>query len=204
MPSTEVGAEVRRNRALNCWPWVRSFTHSPDAVIHSPAAIVAAWPTTVTRSRCPRAFARRTQNPFSALWKVTRSTRPARTSWLKRSGCVIMRIVASSGLLIARQGQQCANEPPRCTLATILYAMHSLGCPPARGVAGLIFLFGGAASPFIPTSVIVRAKKSVNMPMTSRGAATTSGPVSAFRHRPPARLGHYLSLAKSGRDLTCR
>jgi hypothetical protein len=23
---------------------VRSFTHSPDAVIHSPAAIVAAWP----------------------------------------------------------------------------------------------------------------------------------------------------------------
>ena len=22
MPSTEVGAEVRRKRALNCWPWV--------------------------------------------------------------------------------------------------------------------------------------------------------------------------------------
>jgi len=37
MPSTEVGAEQRRNRALNCWPWVRSFTHSPEAVIHSPA-----------------------------------------------------------------------------------------------------------------------------------------------------------------------
>jgi len=34
--------------------------HSPDAVIHSPAEIVAAWPTTVTRSRWPRAFARRT------------------------------------------------------------------------------------------------------------------------------------------------
>jgi len=48
--------------------------------IHSPAAIVAACPITVTRSRCPRAFARKTQNPFSALWKVTRSTRPAKTS----------------------------------------------------------------------------------------------------------------------------
>ena len=80
MPSAEVGGDVRRNRALNCWPCVRSLTHSPDAVIHSPAAMVAAWPTTVTTSRCPRALARRTQKPFSALWYVTRSTRPARTS----------------------------------------------------------------------------------------------------------------------------
>ena len=39
MPSAEVGGDVRRNRALNCWPCVRSLTHSPDAVIHSPAAI---------------------------------------------------------------------------------------------------------------------------------------------------------------------
>ena len=45
MPSSEVGAEVFRNCALNCWPWVRSLTHSPDAVIHSPAEITAAWPT---------------------------------------------------------------------------------------------------------------------------------------------------------------
>src|SRR6516225_5089810 len=29
MPSAEVGGDVRRNRALNCWPWVRSLTHSP-------------------------------------------------------------------------------------------------------------------------------------------------------------------------------
>ena len=35
------GSEVRRNLALNCWPWVRSLTHSPEAVIHSPAAMVA-------------------------------------------------------------------------------------------------------------------------------------------------------------------
>ena len=51
MPSTEVGAEVRRNRALNCWPWVRSLTHWPEAMIHSPAEMTAACPTTVTTSR---------------------------------------------------------------------------------------------------------------------------------------------------------
>jgi hypothetical protein len=62
IPSAEVGGDVRRNRALNCWPWVRSLTHSPEAVIHSPAEMVATWPTTVTTSRCPRALARRTQN----------------------------------------------------------------------------------------------------------------------------------------------
>src|SRR5712675_1091908 len=87
MPSIEVGAEVRMKRALNCWPWVWSLTHSPDAVIHSPAEIVAAWPMTVTRSRWPRAFARRTQKPFSLLWKVTRSTKPASTSWVDGSCC---------------------------------------------------------------------------------------------------------------------
>src|ERR1700732_1198904 len=50
MPSIEVGADVRMKRALNCWPWVRSLTHSPDAVIHSPAEIVAALPTTVRQN----------------------------------------------------------------------------------------------------------------------------------------------------------
>src|SRR6266571_8975099 len=35
MLSTDVGAEVLRNRALNCWPWVRSLTQLPDAVTHS-------------------------------------------------------------------------------------------------------------------------------------------------------------------------
>jgi hypothetical protein len=25
MPSAEVGGDMRRNRALNCWPWVRSL-----------------------------------------------------------------------------------------------------------------------------------------------------------------------------------
>ena len=74
-------------RALNCWPWVRSLTHSPDAVIHSPGETMAAWPTTVIRSRCPRAFVLRTQKPFSGLWKVTRSTSPARTSRSELSAC---------------------------------------------------------------------------------------------------------------------
>ena len=83
MPSTDDGVEVRTKRALNGYPWVRSLTHSPEAVIHSPAPTMAAWPTTVARSRWPRALVRSTQKPFSGLWKVTRSTRPARTS---RSG----------------------------------------------------------------------------------------------------------------------
>src|SRR6476619_1673134 len=95
MPSIDVGAEVFRNRALNCWPWVRSLIHSPDAVIHSPAEIVAAWPTTVTKSRWPRAFALRTQKPFSALWKVTRSARPVRTSWVDDSSADFMWALGS-------------------------------------------------------------------------------------------------------------
>ena len=41
MPSIELGAELSRKRALNCWPCVRSLTQLPDAVIHSPAEIVA-------------------------------------------------------------------------------------------------------------------------------------------------------------------
>jgi len=41
MPSAEFGGDVRKKRALNCWPCVRSLTHSPEAVIHSPAEMVA-------------------------------------------------------------------------------------------------------------------------------------------------------------------
>ena len=67
MPSSDVGSEVFRNFALNCWPWVRSLIHSPDAVIHSPAEMTAACPITVINSRCPRALIRRTQKPESSL-----------------------------------------------------------------------------------------------------------------------------------------
>src|SRR5580700_72886 len=48
--------------------------------MYSPAVMDGAAPSTVTRSRCPRALMRRTQKPVSALWKVTRSTRPANGS----------------------------------------------------------------------------------------------------------------------------
>src|SRR6202049_4235821 len=48
--------------------------------MYSPAAMDGAAPSTVTRSRSPRALMRRTQKPLSALWKVTRSTKPANGS----------------------------------------------------------------------------------------------------------------------------
>src|SRR5882672_5700758 len=48
--------------------------------MYSPGVIVAAVPTTVTRSRWPRTLTRRTQKPVSELWNVTRSTSPDRGS----------------------------------------------------------------------------------------------------------------------------
>jgi len=81
------GAEVRMKRALNCRPWVRSLIHSPDVVIHSPAPTMAAWPTTVTRSRWPRALIRSTQKPFSGFWNGPHSTGPARSSRSGDSAC---------------------------------------------------------------------------------------------------------------------
>src|SRR5271169_3203478 len=80
IPSSVVGGLVFRKDARNCWPWVRSFTQVPLIWMNSPALISAARPTTVTRSLWPRTLTRSTQNPFSGLWKVTRSTRPARAS----------------------------------------------------------------------------------------------------------------------------
>jgi len=80
MPSTVVGAVALRNEALNWTPCVRSFIQEPLVWMNSPAEIIAAWPTTVMRSRWPRALTRSTQKPFSELWNVTRSTRPAKTS----------------------------------------------------------------------------------------------------------------------------
>src|SRR5258705_6370720 len=70
-----------------CGNGVWSLTHPPDAVLPSPAEIGAGWPMTVTRSGWRGAFARRTQKPFSLLWKVTRSTKPASTSWVDGSCC---------------------------------------------------------------------------------------------------------------------
>src|SRR5688572_15124542 len=98
MPSSVVGGAARRKVALNCRPWVRSLTQVPEAWTNSPALIVAAALTTVTRSRWPRTLTRSTQKPFSALWYVTRSTRPARAS---RSGAGEMLILACSTAVTA-------------------------------------------------------------------------------------------------------
>src|SRR3954468_23260604 len=83
IPSSVVGGAALRKAALNCRPWVGSLTQLPLAWTNSPALIEAAAPTTVTSSRCPRTLTRSTQKPVSGLWKVTRSTSPAKAS---RSG----------------------------------------------------------------------------------------------------------------------
>ena len=70
---------------------MRSFTQVPLIWTNSPALINTARPTTVTRSLWPLALTRSTQNPFSGLWNVTRSTRPARASL-----AVVWAIVATS------------------------------------------------------------------------------------------------------------
>src|SRR5262249_24501009 len=88
MPSSVLGGTTRRVCALNCSPWVRSVTHPPWPSMYSPGVIVAAVPTTVTRSRCPRTLTRRTQKPVSSLWKVTRSTAPVRWSGGLVGDCV--------------------------------------------------------------------------------------------------------------------
>ncbi len=70
MPSSVVGRAARSNAALNCTPWLRSLTQRPLAWTNSSALIIAAAPTTVTRSRWPRTLTRRTRNSFSVLWNV--------------------------------------------------------------------------------------------------------------------------------------
>ena len=121
IPSMDVGADVRINRVLNCWPWVRSLSHSPEAVIHSPAEMMAAWPTTVTRSRWPRALMRRTQKPFSTLWKVTRSTRPARTScW----AVAVSGFMVAVGASLHANPTVCQNFSTRCRAWTSALHLH--------------------------------------------------------------------------------
>ena len=91
MPSIDVGAEVLRNRAFKLLA-VRNGRSSIAPRRHPFAGgNRRRMATTVTRSRCPRAFARRTQKPFSVLWKVTRSTKPARTSCVDDCGGDFMR-----------------------------------------------------------------------------------------------------------------
>ena len=99
----------------------KTLTQSPEAVILSPAEIVAAWPTMVARSRCPRAFTRSTQKPVSTLWNVTRSTMPASTS----------RLVLRGG---RRHGHGQDYSP--CALCVASAAARGPACPRRMGGAG--------------------------------------------------------------------
>ena len=76
IPSVVVGGTVFIVLALNCSPCSLSLTHQPSATSHSPAVTEGRDPITVVSSRCLGVFTRRTQKPFSLLWKVTRSIRP--------------------------------------------------------------------------------------------------------------------------------
>src|ERR1035437_3709725 len=71
---------VLGGRALNWRPCSLSRTHQPSAVSHSPALTDGNEPRTVTSSRCPWTFTRRTANPLSSLKKVTLSTSPTISS----------------------------------------------------------------------------------------------------------------------------
>ena len=123
MPSAVVGGEERRKAALNCWPCSLSFTQTPETVTHSPALISAAWPTTVTRSRWPRALMRSTQKPLLALWKVTRSIEPASTSVGSAVVSAIPRDRPATGLFMPPRG---AIGPCLQPLATSFSAADAL------------------------------------------------------------------------------
>ena len=82
MPSALVGATVRSVVALSWRPYSLSRNQVPSAVIHSPGLTEGNAPTTVTTSRCPEAFTRRTQKPESSLKYVTRSMSPSTRSAL--------------------------------------------------------------------------------------------------------------------------
>ncbi len=71
---------MRSSRALNCSPCWRSAIQSPSASRNSPGLTLAAEPTTVISSRCPRTLTRSTQKPLYGLWKVRRSMAPLRRS----------------------------------------------------------------------------------------------------------------------------
>jgi hypothetical protein len=79
-------SEVLKNRAVNCWPWVRSLTQSLDAVIHSPADIMAACPTTVTRSLWLSALTRMTQKPFLGVLVGDALDQPRQHLSIRRMG----------------------------------------------------------------------------------------------------------------------
>src|SRR5262249_27861909 len=113
MPSRVLGGTTRRACVLNCKPCVRSFTQTPCPSMYSPGVMVAAVPTTVTRSRWPRTLTRRTQKPVSSLWKVTRSTAPVSCSvgWVKGEGDVGAKAAIESSEPLAGGGPRHPRGP---------------------------------------------------------------------------------------------
>ena len=76
MPGSVVGGAILTNTARNYRPCSRSVTQVPEASAYSAGVTVRVWLMSVTSSRSPLTLSRNTQNPLSALWNVTRSTRP--------------------------------------------------------------------------------------------------------------------------------
>lgn len=74
MPSKVIGGEFLTNTARTYRPCPRWVTQFPKAEAYSAGETIGVWPIRVISSRSPFTFSRSTQKPFSALWKVTRST----------------------------------------------------------------------------------------------------------------------------------
>src|SRR4051812_17405128 len=172
IPSSVVGGAALRNVALNCRPWVRSLAHVPLAWTNSPALIEAAAPTTVTSSRWPRTLTRSTQKPVSGLWKVTRSTRPARASrsgaeaaeagWAMLTSCGLGRDPVPGEQLQPAQallGDPVPPAPGRLEPAIDVAVQHAAGVRGLRlltqpghrqGTAPLLVQDRGAAQGLLP------------------------------------------------------
>src|SRR5207244_4028700 len=121
IPSRVLGGTTRSAWVLNCRPCVRSVTHPPCPSIYSPGVMVAAVPTTVTRSRCPRTLTRRTQKPVSSLWKVTRSTAPVSCSvgWVLGDGGAKVFIDCSRAYREGISRSHCGRDTQRSHMLCI-------------------------------------------------------------------------------------
>jgi hypothetical protein len=111
------------------------------------------------RSRCPHAFARRTQKPFSSLWKVTRSTRPASTSWVDGSGCGFI-CVGAFGAVPAASGTSPTPQP--CAVCSLL--------------------IGDIVEGVYPTGPF-RAQLAAGSASTQRGQRGAAGPISQIKEK---------------------
>src|SRR5918911_4965677 len=165
MPSAVFGAVAFRKSARNCTPCVRSLTQFPVACTNSPAEIVAAWPTTVTSSLRPRTRTRSTQKPFSALWNVTRSTRPARASVEEPSGGFAANVVER---LISDQRQVRCRHRPDPSRRSIRAMLSGFG-PPAR-TYGYDTLYGTRHAPAHPERLASLTGLSALPRLTARAA----------------------------------